>query len=57
MSLETAVTGVGTFFSSALTWMGDVISMISEQPLLFLMVVCLPVAGYAIGGLRRLIRL
>lgn len=57
MTIETVVTNVGNFFSGAMDWMADVVDFIGQHPIAFVMVVAMPVAGVAIGYLRRLIRL
>lgn len=51
------IASIGLFFTQAITWIGDVIGLITENPLLLIMVVCMPVAGVAIGYCKRLIRL
>lgn len=56
-TLTTVLADIGTFFSSAIGWMGDVLDTIAGNPILFMLVVSIPVAGIAIGYLSRLIRL
>lgn len=51
------IASIGLFFTQAITWIGEVINLVTENPLLLIMVVCMPVAGVAIGYLKRLIRL
>lgn len=55
--METLVTNIGQFFQGAIAWVGDVIEVINSNPLLMLMVVAVPLSGWAIGALKRLIRL
>ena len=55
--MTTLVTEIGTFFTGAIEWVGDVIQVINSNPLLMLMVVAVPLSGWAIGALKRLIRL
>ena len=57
MTIDTVVTNVGNFFNGSIGWIGNAIDFIGEHPIAFVMVVAMPVAGFAIGGLRRLIRL
>ena len=47
---------VTSFFTSALSWVGSAIGTIMGNPLLLVCVACLPIAGYGVGLLRRLIR-
>lgn len=56
-ALSTFLGNVGTFLTSAIGWMGDVLDVIVENPPLMVMCLGIPVAGVAIGYLSRLIRL
>ena len=56
-TMETILTNVGTFFTSALGWLGDAMAVVVEEPVLFIMVCAIPIAGVAIGYLSRLTRL
>lgn len=63
MGEETAMTiasflgDVGTFLTQAISWMGNVLDEVTANPPLMVMVLCIPIAGVAIGYLSRLIRL
>lgn len=48
---------IGTFFTQAITWMGDVLTEVTSTPALLVLVIAMPVCGFAIGLLSRLIRL
>ncbi len=48
---------IGTFFTQAMTWMGSVLNTVVETPALLVLVIAMPVIGFAIGLLKRLIRL
>lgn len=48
---------VGTFFTQAVTWMGDVLTEVTSTPALMVMVLAMPIVGFAVGLLSRLIRL
>lgn len=50
------LTEIGTFFTQAITWMGDVLDVVVENPALLVMVLAMPVCGFAVGLLSRLIR-
>lgn len=56
-TMSELLTGIGTVFTQIVTWVGDIITLITSEPLLMLMVVALPICGVAIGYLRRLISL
>ncbi len=56
-SLATVLGYVGTFLTEALTWIGEVMTYVSSNPLLFIVCFGIPIAGVAIGYLGRLIRL
>ena len=47
---------VTTFLGSALSWVGSCITTVMSNPILLVVVACMPIAGYGVGMLRRLIR-
>lgn len=51
------LTEIGTFFTQAITWMGDVLTEVTSTPALLVLVIAMPVCGFAVGLLSRLIRL
>lgn len=51
------LTEIGTFFTQAITWMGDVLDVIVENPALLVLVLAMPICGFAVGLLNRLIRM
>lgn len=57
VTMTTILEQIGTFFTQSVTWMGDVIDVIVSNPILLIMVVAMPVVGFAVGLLSRLIRL
>ena len=48
---------IGVFFTQATTWLGDVLDIVTGSPALLVMVIAMPVVGFAVGLLSRLIRL
>lgn len=48
---------IGMFFSESITWLGNVLDVVTENPALLVMVIAMPVVGFAVGLLSRLIRL
>lgn len=48
---------IGTFFTQAITWMGEVLTVVVDNPALLVLVIAMPVCGFAVGLLNRLIRM
>lgn len=57
MDLAGVLGQVGTFLTEALKWIGEIATYVAGNPLLFIMVFGIPIAGVGIGYLSRLIRL
>lgn len=51
------LTNIGTFFTQSITWLGDVLDVIVSNPALLVLVIAMPVIGFAVGLLSRLIRM
>ena len=56
-AMSSFLTEVGTFFTQSVTWMGDVLTEVTSTPALLVLVVAMPIVGFAVGLLGRLIRL
>lgn len=56
VTMSTLLTDVGTVFTTALGWVGDVGEAITSSPLLMLAVVGVPLVGLGIGIFKRLMR-
>ena len=50
------LTDIGTFFTQSLTWLGSVMSTVTTNPALTVLVLAMPICGFAVGLLSRLIR-
>ena len=48
---------IGLFLTESIGWMGDVLATVTASPALTVMVLAMPIAGFAVGLLSRLIRL
>lgn len=48
---------IGEFFTQSITWLGDVLDVVTANPALTVMVIAMPIVGFAVGLLGRLIRL
>lgn len=55
--LSTILTDIGTFFTQSLGWVTSILDKVVTSPALFIMVVCMPVAGIGYGFLKRLLAL
>lgn len=57
VTMEAILTQIGTFFTQSIGWLGDVLEVVTSNPALMIMVIAMPVCGFAVGLLSRLIRL
>lgn len=57
ITMSTFLTEIGTFFTQCVTWLGDVLDVIVANPALLVLVIAMPIVGFAVGLLGRLIRL
>lgn len=55
--MQEFLTNIGTFFTQSVTWLGDVLDVVVENPALTVLVIAMPIVGFAVGLLGRLIRL
>ena len=55
--LATILTDVGSVLTSGIGWVGSVMETITSDPVLFIFCVGLPVAGFGVGLVNRLIRI
>lgn len=51
------LTEIGTFFTEAIGWLGEVLDVVVQNPALLVLVIAMPVCGFAVGLLNRLIRM
>lgn len=51
------LTEIGTFFTQSISWLSTVLDTVTESPALLVLVIAMPVVGFAVGLLSRLIRL
>lgn len=56
-AMSAFLTNIGTFFTQSIDWMGEVLATISSSPELTVIVLAMPICGFAVGLLSRLIRL
>ena len=48
---------VGIFFAQSVEWLGEVLTTITGNPALLVLCIAMPIVGFAVGLLSRLIRL
>lgn len=53
--MEALLTAVGSVFTSAIGWVGEVATTITGQPILLLACVGVPLCGIGVGMFKRLI--
>ena len=53
--MEALITSVSTVFTAAIGWVGTVASTITEQPILLLSCVGIPLCGLGVGMFKRLL--
>lgn len=56
-TMEAFLSTIGTFFTQAVTWLGDILDVVVAEPALTVMILAMPIVGFAVGLLGRLIRL
>ena len=55
VTIGTLLTNVGSVFTEAIGWVGDVAAAIAGQPILLLACVGVPLCGIGIGMFKRLL--
>lgn len=55
--IESFLSNIGSFFTTAISWLGTVLNTVISNPPLLIMVLAFPIIGFAVGLLSRLIRL
>lgn len=48
---------IGTFFTQSISWLGTVLTTVTNSAPLTVLVFAMPICGFALGMLRRLVRL
>lgn len=56
-AMATFLSDVGTFFTQSVTWLGDVLDVIVSNPALLVLCIAMPIVGFAVGLLGRLMKL
>lgn len=56
-AMSAFLTDIGTFFTQSVTWATDILSKVTAEPALTVLVIGFPIVGFAFGLLHRLIRM
>ena len=56
-AMTSFLTNIGTFFTTSIGWLGDVLDVVVANPALTVLCLAMPICGFAVGMLNRLIRL
>lgn len=51
------LSNIGEFFTTATTWLGNILDIIVENPALTVVCLAMPIVGFAVGLLNRLFRI
>ena len=57
MEMSAFLTEIGSFFTQSIGWLGDVLDVVVSNPALLVLCIAMPIVGFAVGLLGRLIRL
>lgn len=55
--MSALLTDIGTFFTQSITWLGNILTTITGNPALLILCIAMPVIGFSVGLLNRLIRM
>lgn len=55
--MSALLTNLDLFFTQSISWMGSILSTVVSTPALLILVIAMPVVGFAFGLLGRLIRM
>ena len=55
MTIATLMEAVGSVFTTAIGWVGELAGTIAEQPILLLSCVAIPLVGLGVGLFKRLL--
>ncbi len=56
-AMGTFLSGIGEFFTKSIEWLGSVLNTVVGNPALLILVLAMPIIGFVVGLLSRLIRL
>ena len=50
------LTEIGAFFTQSLTWVTEVLNVITDSPALLILCIAMPIVGFGVGLLSRMFR-
>ena len=56
-AMEILLSGIGEFFTKSVSWLGTILDTITGNPALLILCIAMPVIGFSVGLLNRLIRM
>ena len=56
-TISTFLADVGTFFTKAIAWLGEALAVVVGNPALLVLVLAMPICGFAVALLHRLVRM
>ena len=56
-AMDTLLSNIGTFFTTAVSWLGTILNTITSNPALLILCIAMPIIGFSVGLLNRLIRM
>ena len=57
VTMSAFLTEIGTFFTQCMTWLSDVLDVIVASPALTVLCLAMPICGFAVGLLNRMVRI
>lgn len=54
VTLASVLADIGTFFTSAIGWLGEALEVVMSNPALFIIVIAIPVSLFGVNLLRRM---
>lgn len=56
-AMTTLLSGIGEFFAQSVSWLGTILNTITGNPALLILCIAMPIIGFSVGLLNRLIRM
>ena len=56
-AMTTLLSGIGEFFTKSVSWLGTILDTITGNPALLILCIAMPIIGFSVGLLNRLIRM
>lgn len=56
-AMQTLLSGIGEFFTKSVSWLGTILDTITGNPALLILCIAMPVIGFSVSLLNRLIKM